>query len=151
MQGSSMDKLVEETRKKALSLLNETENCAYSPFIALSEALGLELTEDAKAMPIGFAGGISGSRHICGALWAAVAAVSAYTSRNKGEGKTFAEIYMETHIKSAKVFRRFVREFGSPNCGDLNPEFEWATEEQRRKCSRIVAKAVEIALKTVYE
>ncbi len=76
---------LDDATRRALNLLNETINCASSSFIAIAEALNIELSEDMKNMSIGFAGGISGSGHICGALWGAIAVASLYTMRKLGE------------------------------------------------------------------
>lgn len=70
--------------KRAVELLDETRNCAFSSFVALAEVLGVDLNDEMKSMSIGFAGGISGSGHICGALWGSVAITSLYTMKKLG-------------------------------------------------------------------
>ncbi|MEB3755798.1 MAG: C-GCAxxG-C-C family protein [Desulfurococcales archaeon] len=147
MSNNNVEELAKLAGKKAVEYLSETENCAYSPFRAVSEVLKLDVTEECINMSIGFAGGISGSGYICGALWAAVAAVGAYQSRKKQEGKSFLEKNIHIHMKSATIYRKFLEEFGSPNCKDLNPRFEWSSEEQRKKCTTIVKWAAETAVK----
>jgi len=44
-----------------------------------------------------------------------------------------------------------VAEFGSPYCRVLNPKLDLVSEQQRRKCTHIVRKAVEIALNVIDE
>jgi len=140
------EKLAEAAGRKAVEYLVETENCAYSPFRAVSEVLGLNVSEECLMMSVGFAGGVSGSGYMCGALWAAIAVLGGYLSKKSGDG-SFFERNRLIHLKSAKVYRMFVEEFGSPNCRDLNPRFEWSSEEQRKKCSYIVKWAAETAVR----
>ena len=143
---------VDESKRKAIKLLNETRNCAYSSFVALAEALSIELNESMKSMAIGFAGGISGSGHICGALWGSIAVASLYTMRELGDRSEIEnplEKYMPVYVKCAEIYRRFVEANGSPNCGDLNPNLDLISEEQRKKCMEIVSKAIEITLSTL--
>ncbi len=140
---------VESAKARAVQLLNETRNCAYSSFVALAEALGIELDEKSKNMAIGFAGGISGSGHICGALWGSIAITSLYTMERLGDRSNIQnplERYMPVYAKCAEVFKKFVEANGSPNCSDLNPNLDLISEEQRKKCMEIVSKAVEITL-----
>ncbi|MCE4615002.1 MAG: C-GCAxxG-C-C family protein [Desulfurococcales archaeon] len=147
MNNSKVEELASLAGKKAVEYLAQTENCAYSPFRAISEVLKLNVTEECVNMSIGFAGGISGSGYICGALWATIAAVGAYQSRRKLNGKTFLERNMHIHMKSAKIYKMFIEKFGSPNCKDLNPKFEWSSEDQRRKCTSIVKWAAETGVR----
>ncbi|MCE4605785.1 MAG: C-GCAxxG-C-C family protein [Desulfurococcales archaeon] len=147
MSASNTEELASLAGRKAVEYLVQTENCAYSPFKAISEVLRLNLTDECINISIGFAGGISGSGYICGALWAAIAAVGAYHSRRKLTGETFIERNMRIHTKSAKIYRMFIEKFGSPNCRDLNPRFEWRSENQRRKCISIVKWAAETGVR----
>jgi C_GCAxxG_C_C family probable redox protein len=148
---------VRRAKDRAAQLLAETWNCGYSPLVALAEALGLNLTEELVGASIAFAGGISGSGHVCGALWAAVAAVGAYARRRmaeegrlpKARGPGFIRANSEIHELASRVYREFVRIFGSPNCGELNPRFDLVSPEQQRLCRALVRKAVEIALRVL--
>lgn len=74
MRDEELDQLIKNAKERATQLLIETENCAYSPFVALLEALNIKASPELLAVSIGFAGGLSGSGHLCGALWASVAA-----------------------------------------------------------------------------
>lgn len=56
---------------------------------------------------------------------------------------------MPVYMKCAEIFRKFVEVNGSPNCGDLNPNLDLTSEEQRRKCREIVRNAVEITLSSL--
>ena len=150
-----LENLIKKAKERATQLLAETENCAYSPFIALAEALELELNEEMKAIPIGFAGGISGSGHICGALWASVAITSIYIKKkieeNPPKTKSFFKKHLPLYMKCAEAYQKFVNDMGSPNCRDLNPSFDLVSEEQRRKCTRIVRRSVENTLRLLLE
>ncbi len=53
---------------------------------------------------------------------------------------------MPVYSKCAEIYRKFVEVNGSPNCGDLNPNLDFISEEQRKKCMGIVRSAVEITL-----
>jgi len=158
---SEADRAFEEAlrraKDRAAQLLAETWNCGYSPFMALAEALGLEASEEMIGASIAFAGGISGNRHICGALWAAVAAVGAYARKRmasegrvpRGGGPGFIQANSEIHDLASRVYKEFVSMFGSPNCGDLNPRFDLVSPEQQRMCRALVRKGVEIALRVL--
>ncbi len=157
---SGFEEFVARVKDRASGLLAETWNCGYSPLVALYEALGLELTEEAKGAAIAFAGGISGNGHICGGLWAAVNAVGAYARKRQAlEGRLpgdsggyeFIEANREIHDLASRVYRGFVELFGSPNCRDLNPHFDLVGAEQQRKCRAIVRKSAEIALTVLRE
>lgn len=142
----------EKAKRRSIELLNETRNCAYSSFVALAEALNISLNEDMKNISIGFAGGISGSGHICGALWGSIAAASLYTMKMMGDRRKIQnplERYMPVYAKCAGIYRKFVELNGSLNCGDLNPNLDLVSEEQRRKCMEIVSRAIEITLSSL--
>ncbi len=157
MRDEELDQLIKNAKERATQLLIETENCAYSPFVALLEALNIKASPELLAVSIGFAGGLSGSGHLCGALWASVAAVSIYMKRKideekggKRSGEPFIAYHIELHNKVADVYKQFVNMFGSPNCKDLNPpKFDLVSPEQRKRCTVIVRKSVEITLRSL--
>ncbi|MCE4609734.1 MAG: C-GCAxxG-C-C family protein [Desulfurococcales archaeon] len=160
MNPEDFEKLVDITKNRASDLLARTWNCALSPLAALYESLGLELTPEMEGAAVGFAGGISGNRHICGALWAAVNTVGAYTRKMQSlrghrprleGGMEFIDANKEIHELASKVYRKFIDLFGSPNCGDLNPKFDLVSREQQRKCRALVRKSTEIALRVLRE
>ncbi len=155
MTGESFEELVARTKDRAAELLMKTWNCALSPLVALYEALGLELTPEMEGAAVGFAGGISGNRHICGALWAAVNTVGAYARKRQAlmgkrpkleGGMEFIEANQEIHDLATEVYKRFIKMFNSPNCGDLNPKFDLVSPDQQRLCRALVRKGAEIAL-----
>ncbi|MGC8543567.1 MAG: C-GCAxxG-C-C family (seleno)protein [Vulcanisaeta sp.] len=156
MRSEELEQLIKNAKERATQLLIETENCAYSPFVALLEALNIKASPELLAASIGFAGGLSGSGHLCGALWASVAAVSIYMKKkidmekgNKQASGPFIAYHLELHNKVADVYRQFVNMFGSPNCKDLNPKFDLVSPEQRKKCTVIVRKSIEITLRSL--
>lgn len=165
MEKEKLEQLIKKTKDRATELLIQTENCAYSPFIALMEATGLlnkndnnelVIKELMEGIPIGFAGGISGSGHICGALWASIATISMYQKRyvdenNKKSNEPFTLHYISVHNKSKDAFQKFVNILGSPNCKDMNPNFDLSSDEQKKKCTYIVRKSVEITLRELFE
>lgn len=160
MSEEAFEQAVKKTKDRAAQLLLETWNCGYSPFMALAEALGLDMNEEFIGASIAFAGGISGSGHICGALWAAVAAVGGYARKRMVEGgrvpkeaKGFDFIQANNEIGelASKVYREFVTMFGSPNCKDLNPKFDLTSPKQQRLCRALVRKGTEIALRALKE
>ncbi len=75
---------IREAEERAIKYLAATWNCALSPLKALYEVLGLRLSREDELGAIAFAGGISGRGSLCGALWAAVKAASAYTGLKGG-------------------------------------------------------------------
>ena len=156
MDDEKLEELIKNAKERATQLLIETENCAYSPFVALLEALNIKASPELLAASIGFAGGLSGSGHLCGALWASIAAVSIYMKRKIDEEKggkqvnePFIAHHIELHNKVVDVYKQFVNMFGSPNCKDLNPKFDLVSPEQRKKCTVIVRKSVEITLRSL--
>ncbi|WP_243676084.1 C-GCAxxG-C-C family (seleno)protein [Vulcanisaeta distributa] len=157
MENEKLEQLIKNAKERATQLLIETENCAYSPFVALLEALNIKASPELLAVPIGFAGGLSGSGHLCGALWASVAAVSIYMKKKIDEergggrqaGESFIAYHAELHNKVTNIYKQFVNMFGSPNCKDLNPKFDLVSPEQRKKCTVIVRKSVEITLRSI--
>ncbi|GAB6946191.1 C-GCAxxG-C-C family protein [Vulcanisaeta sp. JCM 16161] len=156
MRSEEVEQVIKNAKERATQLLIETENCAYSPFVALLEALNIKASPELLAVSIGFAGGLSGSGHLCGALWASVAAVSIYMKKkidmekgNKQASEPFIAYHLELHNKVADVYRQFINMFGSPNCKDLNPKFDLVSPEQRKKCTVIVRKSVEITLRSL--
>ncbi|BDR93411.1 C-GCAxxG-C-C family (seleno)protein [Vulcanisaeta souniana] len=156
MENEELDNLIKNAKERATQLLVETENCAYSPFVALLEALNIKASPELLAIPIGFAGGLSGSGHLCGALWASVAAVSIYMKRKIDEersgrqsGESFTAYHSNLHSKVVEVYKQFINMFGSPDCKDLNPKFDLVSPEQRKKCTVIVRKSTEITLRVL--
>ncbi len=155
MREADLEELIKQTKERATQLLIETENCAYSPFVALLEALNIKASPELIASSIGFAGGLSGSGHLCGALWASIAATSIYMKKRIDEEKggkqsePFIAYHIELHNKVTDIYRQFVNMFGSPNCRDLNPRFDLVSPEQRRKCTVIVRKSVEMTLRSL--
>ncbi len=71
----------------------------------------------------------------------------------RGGGKQVSEpfitYHIELHNKVVDVYKQFVGMFGSPNCKDLNPRFDLVSPEQRKKCTVIVRKSVEITLRSL--
>ncbi len=159
MEAQTVEELIARAKDRAAQLLAETWNCGYSPLTALAEALNLELTDELIGAAIAFAGGVSGSGYICGALWAAVAAVGAYARKRmvregrlpKASGPEFIQANSEIHELASKVYKRFIEMFDSPNCKDLNPRFDLTSAEQQRKCRALVRKGVEIAIRVLHE
>lgn len=148
----NLDRLIRDTKEKATQYLIETHNCAYSPFKAMAEALNIPLNIELEGLPIGFAGGISGSGHICGALWASIAVIGMYLKKTLKENKekNFFLKHISIHLKSSEAYRRFVKMFGSPNCGDLNPGLDLVSEEQLKKCTALVRKSIEITFNVLF-
>ncbi|MGB9815616.1 MAG: C-GCAxxG-C-C family (seleno)protein [Thermoplasmata archaeon] len=156
MNDEDLEILIKKTKDRATEIFAKTENCAYSPFIALMEAINVPLNDEINAIPIGFAGGISGSGHICGALWASIATISIYQKKlvdknNENKNEPFILRYISVHNKSSEAYKNFVSTFGSPNCKDLNQKFDLISEEQRKKCTYIVRKTIEITLREIFE
>lgn len=156
MEKEELEEVIKKTKDRATELLIKTENCAYSPFIALIEAMNIPVTKELEAIPTGFAGGISGSGHLCGALWASIAAISIYQKNlvdksSESKNEPYIMHYISVHNKSTQAFNNFVSTIGSPNCKDLNPRFDLSTEEQRKKCTYIVRKSVELTLRELFE
>jgi len=159
-EAEGFEEALRRVKDRASQLLAETWNCGYSPYRALAEALDLERGPEAEGAAIAFAGGVSGNGYICGALWAAIAAVGAYARKRMaaegrapgpGSGPQFIQANSEIHELASEVYRRFLEMFGSPNCRDLNPKFDLVSPEQQRKCRAIVRKSVEIALRVLRE
>ncbi len=153
MNEDELNKLIRETKERATEILKKTGNCAYSPFIAMAEALDIPLTTELRGIPIGFAGGISGSGHICGALWASIAIIGIYQKRKIGdeEGENFFVKHLPIHMKAVEAYNRFIGMFESPNCKDLNPSFDLVSKEQLRKCTALVRKSIEITFQILFK
>lgn len=154
MNKEELEELIKKTKERATEILVKTGNCAYSPFKAMTEALNIPLSLELEGIPIGFAGGISGSGHICGALWASIAVIGIYMKRKIEESsneKNFFIKHLPLHMKASEAYRRFVEMFESPNCKDLNPSFDLVSKEQLKKCTTLVRKSVEITFKILFE
>ncbi|MGC8621787.1 MAG: C-GCAxxG-C-C family (seleno)protein [Caldisphaera sp.] len=144
MNDEDLEILIKKTKDRATEIFAKTENCAYSPFIALMEAINVPLNDEINAIPIGFAGGISGSGHICGALWASIATISIYQKKlvdknNENKNEPFILRYISVHNKSSETYKNFVS------------TFDLISEEQRKKCTYIVRKTIEITLREIFE
>ena len=155
MKKEMLEEMIKNTKERATQILIETGNCAYSPFMAMAEALDIPKTIELEGIPIGFAGGISGSGHICGALWASIAIIGIYMKRkiemSKTTEKKFFVKHLPIYMKAAQAYSKFVEMFESPNCKDLNPSFDLVSKEQLKKCTILVRKSVEITLKLIFE
>jgi len=152
VKDDELESLIRHTKEKATQYLIETRNCAYSPFKAMAKALGIPLNVELEGLPIGFAGGISGSGHICGALWASIAIIGMYLKKNLKDvdDEKFFIKHLQIHIKSSDAYSKFVKMFGSPNCEELNPGLDLTSKERLKKCTALVRKSVEITFNILF-
>lgn len=130
--GMRMEKHVTQ----ALQHYGNGYTCAQAVLCAYAEDMGLDL-ETAYRMAEGFGGGFGGMQEICGALSAAFAVISYYSSDGKIEGgQTKPETFAK--IREAEYFRE---KYGSVVCREVL----CGEKPQPFKCGAKVKLAAEIA------
>ena len=163
------DTVIQHDRiQKAYDLAYEFEQkhgvCPQCVIAALQEAFGIVDDETFKASHVLAGGGGLTRKGTCGALIGAMMAVSATCGRDKAN---FANgLYLDAFKHAKEVLDRFVEEFGSPLCGEVqekvlgrsydfwdSDEFE-AFEEaggHRDKCPAVAGFAAKIAAEKLIE
>ena len=89
--------------------------CSQAVFCAYAEEMGIDEHTAYKLME-GFGGGCGGMQEVCGALSAAIAIISFYTSDGELEGgRTKGQTYQKVQ-EAAELFRR---EYGGVTCREV--------------------------------
>lgn len=128
--------------------------CSQCVLAAIDDVFGLGIDQVFKASHSLAGGGAITTRGTCGALNGGMMAISARYGRDR---QNFDKgLYMEAFVPAKKLFDRFVAEFGSPICGDVQTKLFgrsydfWKPEEfaafeaaggHRDKCPSVVGRA----------
>lgn len=113
-------------------------NCAEATMQLLINDGFVEDSDTLHKMMTGFGGGLQRGL-VCGAVVAAVAAISA----NKGR-KTASESRELSATAVAEFLNSFETEFGAIDCQALTKDYESKSDEMYQNCSKIVAHAIEL-------
>jgi len=129
-------------------------NCGECVIKSLMDHSDLPLTAEALKMSTGFGGGIGLYGSVCGALAAAVMAVSSVHGRQD----PLALPTMEARIDQLygekglyKIFNNlafeFESEWGGTTCAALTAEFDFNSRDRARNCKKIIGAAAALAAK----
>ncbi|MDE7178605.1 MAG: C-GCAxxG-C-C family protein [Lachnospiraceae bacterium] len=122
---------------QALQNYGKGYTCAQAVLCAYAQDMGLDM-ETAYKMIEGFGGGFGGMQEVCGALSAAFAVISYYSSDGKIEG---GQTKLETYAKIREAAEYFKKEYGSVVCREVLG----GAQPQPFKCGAKVKLAAEIA------
>ena len=133
--------------KQALRNFASGYNCAQSMFMAYADLLGLT-QEQAARLSAGFGGGIGRLRQNCGAFSAAVMLCGALEGPDGADKAKRTQVYARVQ----EVYRRFLEEMGTTQCGELlgrsaeapRPEERTAAYYASRPCAKIILQACRI-------
>ncbi len=124
---------------QALQNYGNGYTCAQAVLCAYAEDMGLDM-ETAYRMIEGFGGGFGGMQEVCGALTAAFAVISYYSSDGRLEG---GQTKLETYAKIREAAEYFKEEYGSVVCREVL----CGAKPQPFKCGAKVKLAAEIVEK----
>lgn len=126
---------------QALKNYGNGYTCAQAVLCAYAEDMGLSM-ETAYRMIEGFGGGFGGMQEVCGALSAAFAVISYYSSDGKIEG---GQTKQETFAKIREAAEYFKEQYGSVVCREVL----CGAKHQPFKCGAKVKLAAEIVEKMI--
>lgn len=89
--------------------------CSQAVFCAYAEDMGIDETTACRIME-GFGGGFGGMQEVCGALAAATAVISYYSSEGTPE---LGEKRQKTYDKVRRAAELFQREYGGVTCREV--------------------------------
>lgn len=158
----------QEKIDKAYALAYENEQkyggCPQCVLAAMKDAFGIGGDEAFKAAHVLAGGGGLTRQGTCGALIGAMMAISAVHGRDRANFDN--GLYMDSFALAKQVFDRFVAEFGSPICGEVQTKLfgrsydfwnqkEFAAFEEagghRDKCPSVAGAAAKIAAEVLME
>lgn len=106
---------MDERLKTASQAYGKGYTCSQAVFCAYAEDMGISQQTACRIME-GFGGGIGGLQEVCGALAAASAIISYYSSDGTPEiGRKRQEIYSKVR-KAAEIFQK---EYGGITCREV--------------------------------
>lgn len=103
-----------EMERRVETVMNGGLSCTESMLQVFNDELGLGLDENALMMASGFAGGMGGRQHICGALSGAIMVIGAMKGRTAPD-----ENKDEAMAMAGEVFDRFLEVFGGVLCCEI--------------------------------
>lgn len=126
---------------QALKNYGNGYTCSQAVLCAYAEDMGLSM-ETAYRMIEGFGGGFGGMQEVCGALSAAFAVISYYSSDGKIEG---GQTKLETYARIREAAEYFREQYGSVVCREVLG----SAKPQPFKCGAKVKLAAEIVEKMI--
>lgn len=132
---------MEKRVTQALKNYGSGYTCAQAVLCAYAEDMGLDM-ETAYRMLEGFGGGFGGMQEVCGALSAAFAVISYYSSDGKIEG---GRTKPETYARIREAAEYFREQYGSIVCHEVLG----GAKPQPFKCGAKVKLAAEIVEKLI--
>lgn len=154
----SEDIMKDWVRQLAKKHFREGLNCAESVYSALLDAGLIEFPPESVALTSIFGDGLGLSGGMCGALVAAAMGVSSVHGRyqpNRGSKDGIMDkLYGNPGLYRFfnQIPHRFVEEFGSTQCKELNKDFkDWFDKDRFCQCMNIVAEAAAMAVEFIYQ
>ncbi len=141
--------------EKAATHFRQGYNCAQSVLLTMEQYYNLPESESIPKIATAFGGGIGRCGSLCGALTGAVMAIGL----KHGTNEPVLEKRINAYLKAKEFYEQFVKEFGSPFCRELigydltkphELEKARASNVFENKCSKFVAKAIEILMLRAY-
>jgi len=168
--GYRVDKSNEELLKKAYDLgfkyEQEYGGCCQCAILAIQEAMGIE-NDDVFKAGTGLVGGIGATgAGSCGALIGGAMAISSRIGRERKNFRDPERISWQTYELAKKLHEKFVAEYGSGNCFDVQKKIFgrsfnlWDTDDQKAfekagghvdKCPSVVGNASRWAVELLLE
>ncbi len=154
----SEEEMKAKVRQLAKENFRQGLNCAESVYLALNDAGLIDFPAETVALATAFGGGLGLSGGMCGALAAAAMGVSSVHGRRKPREGTQQEI-IDGLYGNPGLYRffnqipsRFIEEYGSAQCQDLNLGFpNWFDKDRFRRCMNIVVESAAMAVEFIYQ
>lgn len=155
------EKLIEEVRNRAKENFRYGLNCGECVIRALIDTEGFDVPVEALKLSTGFGGGVGLYGSMCGALAAAVMAVSSVHGRDNviEDDKSISrrELSIErAHELSGdqglyRVFNHliadFVQEYNTEVCRDIIKEHDFLTKDRALLCQGVIGESAALAAK----
>ncbi len=153
----SEEEMKERVRELAKNNFRSGTNCAESVYLALYDAGLIDFPRETVALTTAFGGGIGLSGGLCGALAAAIIGVSAVHGRRNPQQGEMKEIVNQLYGNPGlyrffnQIPHRFLEQFGSTDCEELNKDFEWTEKDRARNCMKITVESAVMAVEFIYQ
>jgi C_GCAxxG_C_C family probable redox protein len=129
----------DEAVRHASKCWDEGFNCAESALRGVCYGIGIELPIVALKISTPFGGGVGRCEDICGALTGSVMGIGAALGRDDAKGDKFA-----SYDATKKLYERFIKEFGSSSCRQLN-KGDFKSPEHELRCKNFTLEAVRMS------
>lgn len=143
--------IVAETEQRAREYFRQGLNCAECVLLAFLDTHETGYPKETVGIASGFGGGIGRTKHICGAVSAAVIALGTVKGRanpfeREEPRERSKQLGQEIYPQFAEMIAEVEAHFGTSTCADMTKSYQdFEGKERKRNCQEIVAYCAALA------